>query len=158
MNNKKTTANRIKLNLLRVYAEKCGFYDLTICEGEQFEYSASEYKIWVSFATDPVFDDFFMRHLVEVHQPQIALPVFLWSFLHELGHAEEDDFLDEEPEYNPMLREILRFADNNQKTADAYFSLVEEYNATNWAVVHAEHHIKELISLQVALDLADTWN
>lgn len=73
--------------------------------------------------------------------PNVKANIFLWSFLHELGHHEtEDDFEDEEWE---EYREKAPKCSSDEE----YYNLPIEYAATYWAGQYMTKHYNEIKKL-----------
>ena len=74
--------------------------------------------------------------------PSIHADIFLWSFLHELGHHETLDDFDEETHL--LYRTIV----NNENLSDEeYYNLPLEKAATEWAGNYMLSHISEISKL-----------
>lgn len=62
----------------------------------------------------------------------------LWSLLHELGHYNNDDTLDEdELDYDEYFRYLIA---TNMIEPENYYKLPKEFEATEWAVSEIRKH------------------
>lgn len=87
------------------------------------------YALTVSQRADAAFKAFVAKNF-----PNIHADIFLWSFLHELGHHEtEDDFSN--AEHIEYMRDLKRVT-----TDEEYFNLPIEFAATAWAAHYMETH------------------
>jgi len=95
------------------------------------------------------FDDCgFIRHLKEFHNCNWAdkFDLHLWSILHEIGHYETEDLLDEdtgEQEIRFWLSLTNKDISHNINIQNEYFNLTSEYYATDWAKDWIINHKEE---------------
>ena len=93
--------------------------------------------LFVTEEADRSFNDF-----IKTEFPKIDASLFIWSFLHELGHHEtEDDFEDEE------FDEYMRRTSSKDITNEEYYHLPIEYAATRWAGDYIQSHADEIARL-----------
>ena len=118
------------------------------CElGTDFEYITAESLIRYTFVVPDESSEAFLK-FAERMFPDIKADIFLWSFLHELGHHETaDEFEDEEWEDYMQLCK-LGLSD------EAYFELDIESAATRWAGDYIQSHEEEIAKLWVELKAA----
>lgn len=113
-------------------------------EGSNFDHSSDTLTI----GTD-LFEDYgFMAHLENVHRCDFAreYDIRLWTILHEIGHYETDEVLDDDDEENLedylMVGFLQLFEDGRTYVKDdlldmenqMYFNLPREWAATEWAI------------------------
>lgn len=87
--------------------------------------------------------------------PEIHCDIFLWSFLHELGHHETiDDLEDDEITYcfneKRRIEQEQENCENVKQKIDIarqYYILPDELAATQWAVNYMRTHIAEMRTL-----------
>lgn len=115
-------------------------FDCTCELGTDFEYLTQSNMIHYTFVAPEKDSSMFMANVQE-RFPAVHADVFLWSFLHELGHREtEDDFEQEDwDEYMERIRQPI--------SSEEYFNLPIEYAATAWAGEYIESHVDEIASL-----------
>lgn len=110
---------------------------VTFIKGVGYYFETNTNTINVDFTeTD---DCGFLRHLHEVHNCKFAYayPLVLWSILHEIGHYETENEV-EETESDEELRFWLSLTGeelaHNTVIQDRYFNLPSEWEATEWAI------------------------
>ena len=106
-----------------------------------FAYYIASNRITYALAVSDKHEKTFMNFVHDLF-PDIKADVFLWGFLHELGHHEtEDDFEDDDWKfYYSKLRQKF---DNDYD----YYNLPIERAATEWAGRYMINHTKEIKSL-----------
>lgn len=135
-------------------------FDCTAEMGTDFAYYWEEeiitYSLIVSERMDNLFLDFARKNGL-----QVDCGIFLLSFFHELGHhLTIDDLEEEEEEECEAIKDTLTDSD-----ADCYkyFSLLDEWLATSWAIDYINNNtntIKQLaIDIQQAIHtFTDTYS
>lgn len=126
-------------------------YECTVRLESDFAYYSASNVIAYSFCCSEVGDMLFTEVITHLC-PEIHCDIFLWSFLHELGHHETiDDLEDDEITYCfNEKRRIEREQENcknvKQKIdiARQYFILPDELAATQWAVNYMRAHTEEM--------------
>lgn len=94
----------------------------------------------------------FIKDLKENHNfdgSRFSMP--LWSLLHELGHYNNDDTLDEdELDYDEYFRYLITA---NMIESENYYKLPKEFEATEWAIseIRKHHTIYRFLSLLMAM-------
>ncbi len=110
-------------------------FDCVAEPGTDFEYYTGSNTICFALTVSDKHETSFIKFAESLHP--IHADIFLWSFLHELGHNQtEDDFEDDDTEY---WDQVLRV-----KTDEEYYNIPQEYAATNWAGEYMEEHAEEL--------------
>ena len=137
MTDKQNNALQNITHLLNIFLEP---FECTANLDTDFAYYSASNLITYTFVVadkhEKTFTDF-TRTLF----PQIEANIFLWSFLHELGHHEtEDDF--EDNEWEEYLNKI-DFIKNDYE----YYNLPIEYAATYWAGKYMINHKDEIKNL-----------
>lgn len=124
-----------KLNkTLNTFAEQ---FECTVAPDTDFFCYLAENKITYALAVSEKSNRAFMSRVRRLY-PDIKADVFLWSFLHEIGHIETaDDLTDNE------WQEVLA-AKNCELSHEEYFELLDEYLATDWAANYMRKHEKEV--------------
>ena len=121
------------INTLNEFLED---YDCEVKQDKEFAYYPAVSQITFALEVPTVFDETFMKFVTERH-PDIKADVFLWSFLHEVGHHEtEDDFDDDE--WECYMRSIFSCNDDME-----YYNLPIEAAATDWAADFMRTHSSE---------------
>lgn len=120
---------------------------------EDFEYRFENNAVGFSLAT--VSTDEWFNEFVEKTFNYTVTNTFIISVLHEIGHAETENFITDEI-YNKCIIEKIKInkaleTENNLKKIKAlefkYFDLPDEYEATAWAVEYAREHEQELAEM-----------
>ena len=75
--------------------------------------------------------------------PQVHAPLFIWSFLHELGHRITDDDLESEEIFESEMIKAHEAKENEL----FYFIAPDEYAATEWAGNYMIEHEREVAEL-----------
>lgn len=111
--------------------------------GSDFEYWGGNNMIYYALVVPQSDSDAFVDFANSLF-PDVKADVFLWSFLHELGHNQtEDDFEDEEwAEYTDKVHNLKAGKDDLY-----YFNLPQEKAATEWAGNYMRTHKKEVATL-----------
>lgn len=106
--------------------------------GTDFAYLHSKSKIIYSILVIDTHADSFLSFAEKLF-PEIKADIFLWSFLHEVGHYETtDDFDDVEYE------EYYRCIKQDNLDSDIYYNLPIEKAATIWAGEFMKKNIEEV--------------
>lgn len=120
-------------------------FDLTAELGTDFDYCFFENKIHYTLVVGDLSSTLFMQN-AEARFPDVHADVFLWSLLHEVGHNETIDDLEDETE--DFCREIKNHLfDNNlsiESIHEIYFNCPDEMAATDWAGEYLMNHSKEI--------------
>ena len=99
-------------------------YECEVVEGNEFAYYYEESLIVVDFNDkDEAFLNFARKNGLNKE-----VSAFTISFLHELGHNETIDFVEE---YE---------GDKENLSLEEYFNLEEEFEATMWAIEYCNEH------------------
>ena len=108
--------------------------------GTDFAYYTDNSMITYSLLVPGKDGDDFVKYAESLF-PGVKADVFLWSFLHELGHHEtEDEF--EDDEWEDYMRLTSMKISNK-----VYFELDIEYAATVWAGEYIQDHVEEIAEL-----------
>lgn len=80
------------------------------------------------------------------HYPEVTAPLFIWSILHEVGHAETDDMISPE---GHMKIDIYKKRLNPKREGHIYkyFHCADEVLATDWAYKYIISHPEEVKAL-----------
>jgi hypothetical protein len=120
-------------------------FDLTAELGTDFDYCFFENKIHYALVVGDLASRLFLKN-AESRFPDVHADVFLWSLLHEIGHSETIDDLEDETEN--LCREIkVHLYDNNlpiENIHEIYFNCPDEVAATDWAGEYLMSHSKEI--------------
>ena len=128
--------------ILNEYLEK---FDLTATLDTDFGYYRYDDLITYTVVVTERFDRLF-QNFVETNFPLVNAPIFLWSLFHEIGHAETDDDLDDDL-YDFCENAKIGINPDNDEEVMAYFSLPDEYTATEWAYYYFLNHKEEVSEL-----------
>lgn len=128
--------------ILNEYLEK---FDLTATLDTDFGYYRYDDLITYTVVVTERFDKLF-QNFVETNFPLVNAPIFLWSLFHEIGHAETDDDLDDDL-YDFCENAKIGINPDNDEEVMAYFSLPDEYAATEWAYYYFLNHKEEVSEL-----------
>lgn len=110
-------------------------FDCECKPGTDFAYYYAYSLITYSFIV-PTRDRLEFLDSVNRLNPKVEADMFLWSLLHELGHHETMDFLeDDEAEECVHIKENI--TENNRKD---YYDCIDEVMATTWAVDFANEN------------------
>ena len=137
MKNNQLTALKNITNILNEFLES---FDCTAMPDTDFAYYTASNTISYAFVLADNHEKTFIKFVHNLF-PNINANIFLWSFLHELGHHEtEDDFEDEEwDEYLNIVHTI--------KNDEEYYNLPIEFAATYWAGEYIMNHESEIKTL-----------
>lgn len=122
-------------------------FELTAELGTDFDYCFLEDKIHYALVIDEVSSNLFLKN-AERRFPDVHADVFLWSLLHEVGHSETLDDLEDGVEewclvakktINGLSRKLSQEACNQ-----VYFDLPDEEAATNWAGEYMMENSEEI--------------
>ena len=124
-----------KLNAtLNAFAEK---FDCTVAPDTDFFCYLGQNKVTYALVVAEKNTNAFMRRVRHLY-PDVKADVFLWSFLHEIGHIETCDDLDDDEWKNVIAIK------ERELTHEEYFELPDEYAATEWAANYMRQHEKEI--------------
>ena len=86
----------------------------------------------------------------EKRYPEVKADIFLWAFMHEIGHCMTDHLWNEEDQgYFEQRKEDIICIQDDQERNDCYHSCPDEYFATKWAGDYMRDHAEEI---------AEFWN
>lgn len=131
-------------------------FELTAELGTDFDYCFLEDKIHYALVVDNTSSRLFVEN-AEGRFPDIHADVFLWSLLHEVGHSETIDDLEDGVEELCMTikRKINAHTDWSSETRNRiYFSCPDEKAATDWAGEYMMAHSNEISQLWDKLQAA----
>ena len=113
--------------------------------GTQFEISNTTNDAWYAVVLSDNYTEYYRSSVKEISNENI--PIFLMSFLHEIGHYVTKEFFTEDEMDDEWLMkdEIQEKYDGEacKEYAYEYFSLPMEQEATNWGVAYFKLHAKE---------------
>jgi hypothetical protein len=114
--------------------------------GEEFSYWYADSRIEYNLVVIEASTDYFMQNFNKM-APDLNCDPFLASFLHELGHHETLDFIDED--YRPIKMQLEEDLKRVSKSAEAiihqkYFDLPVEYEATMWAIEYMRNNAQKV--------------
>jgi len=120
-------------------------FGLTGVLDTDFYYLYEEDEVHYAFATPERSFLAFLEN-AEKRFPQVHADIFLWSLLHEIGHSETgDDLTEDEEEYSMKEKDrIFQGAVPEDEQDELYFSLPDEYAATDWAGHYMMEHAEEV--------------
>lgn len=121
-------------------------FELTAEPGTDFCYYFLEDKIYYALAVGNTSAKLFMEN-AEARFPDAHADVFLWSLLHEIGHSETLDDLEDDEEVRCMeiKRELSKHTDwSITRRHEIYFACPDEMAATDWAGEYIMNHVDEL--------------
>lgn len=122
-------------------------FGLTAEASEDFHYNFDKNIVGYSLLA-PAEGVEYLTEFVKSIAPDITCDIFLLSLLHEIGHSETWETLEEEEEVvcrNTKFR-ISRMMDNASEELlkelyFTYFGLVDEYEATMWAINYMRKNV-----------------
>ena len=114
-------------------------FDCVAEPGTDFAYYPATSTIYFAFVVNDKFAESFLTFAKSLHN--VKADIFLWSFMHELGHHETEDEFDDEEE------EMYRFRLSQKMTDEEYYNLPQEYAATDWAGAYMRTHEEEVSKL-----------
>lgn len=141
--NEKTTIEKKKVIINRINDILNDFlipFDCEACFGTDFMYTPSKSRITYALLIADTQGEHF-RQFAENIFPEIKADIFLWSFFHELGHHETDEFFD-----TPDWVAYDRMCRSNPSDSE-YFNFPTEYEATCWAGRYMKTHIEDVTEL-----------
>lgn len=119
-------------------------FEATAFAGYDFAYFYKKSEIMYSFVTDARMDKLFMLNAKNLGL-KCKIDTFLLAFLHELGHHETlDQIEDQEADYSRDVKKTLTSTDED---CIIYFNLPDERAATEWAINYIHNHAEELARL-----------
>lgn len=121
-------------------------FELTAELGTDFDYCFLEDKVHYALIVGDASSKLFMEN-AEARFPDIHADVFLWSLLHEIGHSETLDDLDDGVE--ELCIEIKRGLNGHtdwsiEHRHMIYFNCPDEMAATDWAGEYMMDHKDEI--------------
>ncbi len=121
-------------------------FDLTAELGTDFDYCFLENKIHYALVVGDISSKLFIEN-AEARFPEAHADIFLWSLLHEIGHSETLDDLEDGVE--KLCMEIKRGLNEHtgwsiEHRHTIYFNCPDEYAATDWAGEYIITHNNEL--------------
>lgn len=120
-------------------------FDLTAKIDTDFSYYWRDDTIGYTLAITERFDRLWNEYLNK-NYPEVTAPIFIWSILHEIGHAETDDYIT--PYMHTRLDLLKKKLDpNSDKDTMFYYSLADEVLATDWAYKYIMKHPDEIKAL-----------
>ena len=120
-------------------------FDLTAQLGTDFGYYWYDEVVEYAVIVNKRFDTLFTKFLTERY-PDVTAPLFIWSLLHEIGHAETFDFFDEGA--YAVFYEFKRSLDaNNDADVMEYYNCPDELCATNWAYLYIRDNAPKIKAL-----------
>lgn len=133
-------------------------YECTSTLTSDFCYFSDSNIIGYSFLVEEVNDALFMN-VINSLSPIVSCDIFLWSFLHELGHHQtiEDFSIKELKKYyktKAKLSKRLSKAKTDLQKLELkkqYFVLPDEYAATAWAVNFVNANLNKVQALWTKL-------
>lgn len=117
-------------------------FECTARMGTEFCYLYSQSLILYSFVMPDLEIEHDFQASIDRLNPTVKMDSFLWGLLHELGHHETMDEI-EETEYN-YCQQVKEQINNQEVDAVEYYDLIDERLATEWAVRYADAHALEL--------------
>lgn len=140
-----TKVNEILDNIKNITNEFLAKFDLDGDFDEEFGYYRYEelvtYTVVVTNRFDILFNEFVTKNF-----PDVTAPIFLWSLLHEVGHAQTDNEIEDEI-YDYCINRKLELDANNDDDVMAYFYLPDEFTATKWAYEYMRDNVSEVSEL-----------
>ena len=130
-------------NIINDFLEPFG---LTTELGTDFDYCFVEDKVHYALVIEDTSSKLFMKN-AEMRFPDVHADIFLWSLLHEIGHSETlDDLEDGVEELCMEIKEKLNeHTDWSAETRHMiYFNCPDEEAATNWAGEYMMNHSEEV--------------
>ena len=114
----------------------CGKLGIDFC----YVYSTSTIYYGLIIPDEDIEADF--QASIDRLHPRVKMDTFIWSLLHELGHHETLDTMEQkEIDY---CNDIKAKINNEEIDASEYYDLLDERLATEWAVNYANTHALEL--------------
>ena len=126
-------------------------FECTVEMGTDFAYWTDTDTITYSLVVSERMDKLFMEYAL-AQGLKVDCGIFLLSFFHELGHYMTiDDLTDKEETQCEKAKSKLTDSD-----ADCmkYFSLLDEFLATSWAVEYINEHLAQIEELAANLQAA----
>lgn len=128
-------------NILNKYLEK---FELTAKADTDFAYYPDDNLITYALVVSERMNEMFMKAVNSISK-DIKADIFLLSLMHEIGHHETWDLLeDEEIEESEIIKECAAVDDS---VNEAYYFAPDEYAATSWGVNYILEHQAEVASL-----------
>lgn len=112
--------------------------DCTVSFGPDFAYWYKISDISVSCIVPEAKNDSFLN-FVKILFPEIKADIFLWSFLHEVGHHETID------DFDDLEHQVYQFIVQRAEISDEYYyNLPIEKAATEWAGEFMKNNVSEV--------------
>lgn len=128
-------------NILNEFLEP---FEATASISTDFEYLYAESHIHYALVISERMDQLFVANAMTLGLDQVC-DSFILSFLHELGHHETlDEIEDADAAYSRNIKEHLTSSDED---CLIYFNLPDELAATQWAVDYINEHQEEVAAL-----------
>lgn len=136
-------------------------FDLSAEMANDFAYYYYEDLITYSLIVSDLSSQLFMLNFKEI-APDIECDIFISSLLHEIGHSETIDLL-EQPEVlychnvKKELDELNKDADTFETAYDIhkkYFNLPDERLATDWAINYMRNNVEKIKEFENKMDIA----
>lgn len=135
-------------NILNEFLEP---FDATAFAGTDFSYYYASSRIEYAFVTSERMDKLFMANAITLGL-EVEVDTFLLAFMHELGHHETLDNIDDaDYNYSADIKETLGTTDEDCLT---YYNLPDELAATRWAINYINNHREEIAELWNRLKVA----
>lgn len=127
-------------------------FDCTAFAGTDFRYYPQNNIIEFALVVNDPFAKSFMNFAESLNP--VHADIFLWSFFHELGHAETENEFDDDDD-TEYLKSIT-----SAKTDIEYYNIPQEYAATDWAGKFMIEHGAEVAQLwkELAPAIATFYN
>lgn len=129
-------------NILNKFLEP---FEATAFAGTDFSYFYIDSSIEYTFVISERMDRLFMEYAKSIGL-KTKIDIFLLSFLHELGHHETlDEIDDDDEEYSRLIKENLN--SDNDDNCKIYFALPDEKMATEWAINYINNNMDAIKNL-----------
>ena len=112
-------------------------FDCVAFAGTDFNYYPASNTIEFALTVIDEHANSFKQFAESLHP--VHSDIFLWSLMHELGHAETEDEFDDDEEYEAAAANVISDED--------YYNIPQEYAATDWAGEYMTEHEDEMIQL-----------
>ena len=110
-----------------------------------FSYFYIDSSIEYTFVVSERMNRLFMEYAKSIGL-KTKIDIFLLSFLHELGHHETlDEIDDDDEEYSRLIKENLN--SDNDDNCKIYFALPNEKMATEWAINYINNNTDAIKNL-----------
>lgn len=122
-------------------------YGCTAKFGLDFCYWTADEEIEYAVVVPEEDNRLFQNFIDNIFNPDVKLPTFVWSILHELGHHMTMDEISAEGfAYSEFIKRSIELDENGDKEKNftIYASLPDEYAATKWAVEYANANFERV--------------